>query len=224
VEASHCQLPSRFFSKVLVDSPRLSSLRISMLSILPVLLTLSAWAYGLGAVGPRVLARPAVLRSAPLMRVEQHEKAEEDDDEELAQQAMALGAARRSEKSVRAARAVAMAAVEALKADFVAGAFTPPTGKAPKDRLYKALKKPKGALTLIGPHAGVPLRPAPAPRAERSARARVSASRSAQRRRPHARAAEATSQPRRLAATRPGPSHMQARVSRSPLFPSAATT
>ncbi|EOD27770.1 hypothetical protein EMIHUDRAFT_204730 [Emiliania huxleyi CCMP1516] len=64
--------------------------------------------------GPRVAE--GLRRPAPLLRVEQHESAEEDDDAELAR---------------------------------MAGDFAPPSA-AVKDKLHKAIKKPKGSMALIG--------------------------------------------------------------------------
>jgi len=89
------------------------------------------------------------LRAAPVMAVVQHKMAESEDDAVLAEQAIARGVSVRSEAGVAAARAAAAVVVAALHADLAAGAFSAPPKKH-KDALYKALKKPKGAMALIG--------------------------------------------------------------------------
>lgn len=83
------------------------------------------------------------------MRAEQHQEAEELEDQELAEAALAAAAQLRSEEGLAAVRADAAEAVVALKAGLEAGAFSPPSATH-KNTLYKALKKPKGSMALIG--------------------------------------------------------------------------
>lgn len=97
--------------------------------------------------GPRVAE--GLRRPAPLLRVEQHESAEEDDDAELARMAVEDAASRRSAAGTAAVRAAAEAAAASAKQALEKGDFAPPSA-AVKDKLHKAIKKPKGSMALIG--------------------------------------------------------------------------
>lgn len=120
----------------------------------------AAWAYQpLARVGPHAVAHGRMLRPWPVRCSECGDESELLDDDELAAAAIAAAVVARSAEAVAASRASASATAEVLKAELAAGAFSAPSATH-KDALYKALKKPKGSMALLGegsPQLGVSL-------------------------------------------------------------------
>lgn len=120
----------------------------------------AAWAYQpLARVGPHAVAHGRMLRPRPVRCSECGDESELLDDDELAAAAIAAAVVARSAEAVAASRASASAAAEVLKAELAAGAFSAPSATH-KDALYKALKKPKGSMALLGegsPQLGISL-------------------------------------------------------------------
>lgn len=81
------------------------------------------------------------------MRIDQHESAENEELEEIARDARQRADAARAPPALDAARQRAAAVVADLKA---ANFAPPPKATKVSEKLFKALKKPKGTMALIG--------------------------------------------------------------------------